>query len=501
MLFERRKSMKRVTTFIIMTVLLLGMFATPDQTVQAAKKTVRISKKSTTLEVGESTQLSIKNASKKTKVTWSSNDKKIATVNAKGKVHAKKAGKTEITAKIKNKKYTCKVKVVKKGKKANTQTATTEQKTEATTQATVDVPKKPGTPTAPAQPETPITPEPEKPSEPENPSFSLRHTEGKNASDVAAIEKLVKEQIAAEVDSLDIDLDNTAYYKWNDGRLVGLDCEWQDAKGSISFSDFPMLQELNCHGNFNTVDVSSNTELISLECRSSGITSIDVSNNKKLQRLEVRENSLTTLDVTNNTELNYLDCEMNNISILDVSQNKKLENFYYIQWKEIAKVIGWNPVRNSEDIAAVNKIIEEQAAKGAEISWNEDSCSYEWKDGRLICINWQFYDLQGDVTFKDLPELTDLVVGGGQLANIDVSANPDLESLSCWSNKLTSLDVSHNGKLRYLDCSENQIKELDLSGNPYLEQIYCNGNLLQSLDLRGKNIVDYECDENVEVLQ
>jgi len=484
-----------------MTVLLLGMFATPDQTVQAAKKTVRISKKSTTLEVGESTQLSIKNASKKTKVTWSSNDKKIATVNAKGKVHAKKAGKTEITAKIKNKKYTCKVKVVKKGKKANTQTATTEQKTEATTQATVDVPKKPGTPTAPAQPETPITPEPEKPSEPENPSFSLRHTEGKNASDVAAIEKLVKEQIAAEVDSLDIDLDNTAYYKWNDGRLVGLDCEWQDAKGSISFSDFPMLQELNCHGNFNTVDVSSNTELISLECRSSGITSIDVSNNKKLQRLEVRENSLTTLDVTNNTELNYLDCEMNNISILDVSQNKKLENFYYIQWKEIAKVIGWNPVRNSEDIAAVNKIIEEQAAKGAEISWNEDSCSYEWKDGRLICINWQFYDLQGDVTFKDLPELTDLVVGGGQLANIDVSANPDLESLSCWSNKLTSLDVSHNGKLRYLDCSENQIKELDLSGNPYLEQIYCNGNLLQSLDLRGKNIVDYECDENVEVLQ
>lgn len=497
MLFERMKSMKRVTTFIIMTVLLLGMFATPDQTVQAAKKTVQISKKSITLEVGESTRLSIKNAPKKIKVTWSSSDKKIATVNAKGKVHAKKAGKTVITAKIKNKKYTCKVKVVKKGKKANTQTASTEQKTEAT----VDVPKKPETPTTPAQPVAPTTPEPEKPSEPENPSFSLRHTEGKNASDVAAIEKLVKNQIAAGVASLDIDLDNTAYYKWKDGRLVGLDCEWQDAKGSISFSDFPMLQELNCHGNFNTVDVSSNTELISLECRSSGITSIDVRNNKKLQRLEVRENSLTTLDVTNNTELNYLDCEMNNISILDVSQNKKLENFYYIQWQESAKVTGWNPVRNQDDIAAVNKIIREQAAKGVEISWNEDSQEYEWKDGRLICINWQFYDLQGDVTFKDLPELTDLVVGGGQLSNIDVSANSNLEILNCCSNKLTSLDVSHNEKLRYLDCSENQIKELDLSGNPYLEQIYCSGNLLQSLDLRGKNIVDYECDENVEVLQ
>ena len=494
--------MKRFVTIMITAVLLLELLFTCDSTVCAAKKkAMQIDKKSITLEVGESTQLSIKNASKKTKVAWSSNDKKIATVNAKGKVHAKKAGKTEITAKIKNKKYTCKVKVVKKGKKANMQTATTEQKTEATTQATVDVPKKPETPTTPAQPVAPTTPEPEKPSEPESPSFSLRHTEGKNASDVAAVEKLVKNQIATEVNSLDIDLDNTAYYKWNDGRLVGLDCEWQDAKGSISFFDFPMLQELNCHGNFNTVDVSSNTELISLECRSSGITSIDVRNNKKLQRLEVRENSLTTLDVTNNTELNYLDCEMNNISILDVSQNKKLENFYYIQWKEIAQVIGWNPVRNSDDIAAVKKIIEEQVAKGVEISWNEDSWEYEWKDGRLICISWWNYDLQDKVSFKDLPELTGLAVGGSQLANIDVSANPNLEILNCCSNKLTSLDVSHNEKLRYLDCSENQIKELDLSGNPYLEQIYCSGNLLQSLDLRGKNIVDYECDENVEVLQ
>ena len=65
--------------------------------------------------------LEIENASAKTlkilyttkKVTWETSDKKIATVNAKGKATAKGVGECKITAKCGGKKYTCNVKVVK----------------------------------------------------------------------------------------------------------------------------------------------------------------------------------------------------------------------------------------------------------------------------------------------------------------------------------------------------------------------------------------------------
>ena len=53
------------------------------------------------------------------KIKWSSENKKIATVNSKGKITPKKVGTTKIVAKIGNTKYKCKVKVVKESYKSN----------------------------------------------------------------------------------------------------------------------------------------------------------------------------------------------------------------------------------------------------------------------------------------------------------------------------------------------------------------------------------------------
>lgn len=50
----------------------------------------------------------------KKKVKWSSSKKKVATVSAKGKVKAKKKGKTTIIAKVGKKKYKCKITVKNK---------------------------------------------------------------------------------------------------------------------------------------------------------------------------------------------------------------------------------------------------------------------------------------------------------------------------------------------------------------------------------------------------
>ena len=74
--------------------------------------------KKITLRVGKTKKLSVKNAGKKVKAKWKSKSKKIATVSKKGKVKAKKAGKTWITCKFKykGKKYTLKCKVTVKKK-------------------------------------------------------------------------------------------------------------------------------------------------------------------------------------------------------------------------------------------------------------------------------------------------------------------------------------------------------------------------------------------------
>ena len=108
---------KKRFLFCLMIAILLTIpvsFNKIISTVNAESKT-SISKKKTTLYVGETLTLKIKGTRKKVK--WSSNKKSVATVSSKGKVKAKKKGVATITAKVGNKKYKCNVTVKSKKKK------------------------------------------------------------------------------------------------------------------------------------------------------------------------------------------------------------------------------------------------------------------------------------------------------------------------------------------------------------------------------------------------
>jgi len=92
-----------VLTFVAPTSLPMGNVAIA----QAA--TIKISKKTLTLEVGKTAKLKMNGTTKKT--TWSSSDKAVAKVSSKGTVTAVAAGTAKITATVSKKKYTCKVTV------------------------------------------------------------------------------------------------------------------------------------------------------------------------------------------------------------------------------------------------------------------------------------------------------------------------------------------------------------------------------------------------------
>jgi len=81
----------------------------PVNSVQAAA--IKISNKILTLETGKTKILKMKGTSKKVK--WTSSNKQVASVSAKGKITAKTVGTATITAAVSNKKYSCKVTVVK----------------------------------------------------------------------------------------------------------------------------------------------------------------------------------------------------------------------------------------------------------------------------------------------------------------------------------------------------------------------------------------------------
>ncbi len=118
---------KIIAKSLVLGLVISQLLPMGETTVEAAKKKVKLNKKSVTITQGKSVTLKVKNKKKKAKVTWKSKNKKIAKVNKKGKVTGKKVGKTTIIATVKQgkkkTKLACKV-TVKKRENKNVPTAT-----------------------------------------------------------------------------------------------------------------------------------------------------------------------------------------------------------------------------------------------------------------------------------------------------------------------------------------------------------------------------------------
>ena len=97
--------MKKINKVIISICLIMSVLLISPARTEAA--TVKLNKSTVTIAVGETYALKVTGT--KSKATWSTNRKNIATVNNKGVVTGKKTGAATITAKVGNKKYTCKV--------------------------------------------------------------------------------------------------------------------------------------------------------------------------------------------------------------------------------------------------------------------------------------------------------------------------------------------------------------------------------------------------------
>lgn len=101
-----KKQLKKLLCSILMVCMVLSLFGSVQ-----VKAAARLDVTSKTLLVGQTLTLKVTGAS--SKVKWSSTKSSIASVNQKGKVTAKKAGKATIKAKVAGKTLKCKIKVKK----------------------------------------------------------------------------------------------------------------------------------------------------------------------------------------------------------------------------------------------------------------------------------------------------------------------------------------------------------------------------------------------------
>lgn len=110
----KRKAMYRLVFFLMIAcfipICLVGA--------KTSAKKIKLNKKSVTLRIGQSVKVKVLHVSKKEKIKWTVQNKKIAAVK-KGKITGKKKGRTKVIAKIGKKKLVCKV-VVKASDKKKT---------------------------------------------------------------------------------------------------------------------------------------------------------------------------------------------------------------------------------------------------------------------------------------------------------------------------------------------------------------------------------------------
>lgn len=122
------------------------------------------------------------------------------------------------------------------------------------------------------------------------------------------------------LDSLDIS---------RNSQLYSLDCN-NCLLSKLDVSKNTFLLYLECSNNqLTNLDLTKNSYLEQLECYSNQLTSLDFSKSSDLLELYCDSNQLSNLDISNNTALELLVCRHNKLTSLDISQNEDLWDFFF----------------------------------------------------------------------------------------------------------------------------------------------------------------------------
>lgn len=310
-------------------------------------------------------------------------------------------------------------------------------------------------------------------------------------------------------------------------NLSYLDCYHNQLKGTLDVNGLTELIHLGCAENQLTeLNVSSLTNLTSLECYSNPFASFTTKDGKTLTVNQTTggtvwttafdfSNNEITLEAVPNTDFSFqrwmLDGIMSDLNPLSFTLDANMT--------VAAAFVGNNSddVNNDGyhdgDVAVINGIIENNdlsATKDDPAGWETDDL-VRWDSSipkRITHVRIYDKGLRGTLDVSALTNLDSLFCGKNNLTGLNVSKNTSLTNLSCVDNHLEGmLDVSgltelttfncYNNQLAALNgleslenltslyCYNNQLKALDVSSLSSLQALSCNDNRLQRLDVSG----------------
>ena len=333
----------------------------------------------------------------------------------------------------------------------------------------------------------------------------------------------------AKLIALGIDSDGTINQKMEIGDALAvtdtLDIPNANILDLTGIEHFTNMTHLLANGNnLTTINLDSNTNLITVSLFNNSLDSLDVTLLTNITELNVSQNNLITLDVSNNTQLETLNISDNNLDAINVNALASLKHFYCNN----------NTGNLRELYLNQNWVLETIEARNSNLSWLNTKNGAYWAintfdvtQNNLTCIlvddvsysnsNWTNIDagtgfstdctvsipdtnfeatlialgidtdntINQKITILDAENTTGILnVSNSSIANLaGIQAFTNITELQANNNTLTSIDLGANNTIVKVVCSDNPLTNLDVTDCPTLTHITADNTDLASVNL------------------
>ncbi len=221
-------------------------------------------------------------------------------------------------------------------------------------------------------------------------------------------------------------------------NLKSLIC-WNTQITSLNISSLKELTYLDCSRNFiESLDVSPLKNLETLVCAQGILNSVNVSGLDKLHHLHLDYNLLSDLNLSGLLSLKHIQCQNNKLKKLDLTGLTKLEDL----------------ICNDNQIESFTNLTD--------------------------CVSlyrmWVHNNLLMDVNLSKCTKLFELWADNNKLKTINLTGLLNIKNASLGNNELVSMELIGTTNIDFIRLSDNNLSFIDLSGFVNMTGIECRGN-------------------------